>query len=264
MTEDDGKLADANSRLPTVLVTGATTGIGLEFARQYAEIGWRVIGTHRGKMPSSGLAALSTQFSAVTTKRMDVTDLHQITTLAEHLRGVPLDILITNAGITHDGDARAERQNLGSFDFALWEAIFATNVRGSLAVSQAFLPHLERGSGRKLVAITSSHGSLTDPPPTMEDVQGTFYCSSKAALNRQMQVLARILGPRGIAVLVINPGAVSTERHEEHVRDHGEIWPAHMFLTREESVGGMIEAIAQAGPPGDARFVDHDGQVHRW
>lgn len=257
-------MSEAEPEQPVVLITGAGAGIGLEFARQYAAKGWRIIASHRGKMPSAALVALSEAYDGVTMAQMDVTDIGQIGALAERLEDQSLDLLINNAGITHDGDPRAERQNLGTFDFALWDAIFDTNVRGSLAVSEAFLPHLQRGKFKKLVSISSSHGSLCEPPPTMVERQGTFYCASKAALNRQMQVIGHVLGPSGISVLVINPGAVATERHDEHVRAHGEIWPTHMFISLEQSVGGMIRVIDRAIPAGEAHFVDHDGTEHAW
>jgi NAD(P)-dependent dehydrogenase (short-subunit alcohol dehydrogenase family) len=109
---------------------------------------------------------------------MDVTNSAEVGRLAEALRD-PLDVLINNAGINRDDDPSSERQNLGGYDFALMEKIYATNLRGPLLVSQAFAPHLERGEGRVLVTLSSAHGSTTAPPPTLEELQGVFYCSSR-------------------------------------------------------------------------------------
>lgn len=250
--------------MQTVLVTGASTGLGFEFARQYAARGWRVIATHRGEAVPGKLAGLVGGYPAVQTAQMDVTRPNEVKAVAFALRGVALDVLINNAGITHDGDAAAERQNLGHYDFSLMEMIYATNVRGPLAVSQAFLPHLEQGRRKTLVAISSAHGSLTDPPPTLEELQGVFYCSSKAALNRAMVVLANVLAPRGIRTLLFNPGAVWTERYEHYVAEKGDAWPKEMFIMPEPSVAGMIATIESAGEAGRAQFFNYDGTEHPW
>ena len=144
------------------------------------------------------------------------------------------------------------------------ETIYATNVRGPVMVSQAFAGNLTRGTGKKLVAIGSAHGSLTDPPATLDELQGIFYCSGKAALNRAMQILGSVLAPGGITTLVLNPGAVWTERYEQYAAENGDAWPKDMFIMPETSVGGMIAAIDAAGEPGPAQFLNHDGSVHPW
>jgi NAD(P)-dependent dehydrogenase (short-subunit alcohol dehydrogenase family) len=249
---------------PGVLITGASTGIGFEFARQYAARGWRVIATHRGNGVPEALVRLSSDHSRVLPARMDVTQDHEIDKLAEMLRDVPLDVVINNAGITRDDDGDSRRQNFGSYDYSLMELIFATNVRGPLMISQAFASNLELGNHKTLVTISSAHGSLTNPPPTLDELQGVFYCASKAALNRQMQVLASVLAARDIKVLVFNPGAVWTERYELYVREHGDAWPKDMFIMPGVSVAGMISAIDGASETGSAQFLNHDGSVHPW
>jgi NAD(P)-dependent dehydrogenase (short-subunit alcohol dehydrogenase family) len=105
---------------------------------------------------------------------------------------------------------------------------------------------------------------MTGPPPTLEDIQGLFYCSSKAALNRAMQILGFVLAPRGIRTLVLNPGAVWTERYEQYVVENGDAWPKDMFIMPETSVAGMIAAIDGVGAPCPARFLNHDGSEHPW
>lgn len=250
--------------MPTVLITGASTGLGFEFARQYAARGWRVIATHRGSQTPGKLAELAGAYPAVEPAQMDVTRSEEAEELAQKLREVPLDLLINNAGITHDGDGASERQNLDGFDFGLMETIYATNVRGPLIVTQALVDHLDRGEGKTLVTLTSAHGSMTGPPPTLEELQGVFYCSSKAALNRAMQVLGRVLAGRGIKTLLFNPGAVWTERYEQYVAENGDAWPKDMFIMPEVSVAGMIAAIDAASEAGGAQFLNYDGSEHPW
>ncbi len=257
-------MSDAGGGAPSVLITGASTGIGLAFARAYGARGWHVIPTHRGVQVPDTLAELAQSNPAVRPAQMDVTSQEEVARLAGQMAGEPLDLLINNAGITHDGDARAERQNIGSYDFTLMERIFATNVMGPLRVTQGFAGNLELGSGKTIVTVSSQHGSLGDPPPTLPELQGTFYCASKAALNREMQVVAEVLEPKGIGLLLFNPGAVKTERHEEYVREHGEAWPEDMFITLEQSVCGMIAAIEKGAVPGQPQFLNHDGSKLSW
>ncbi|MDE2655265.1 MAG: SDR family NAD(P)-dependent oxidoreductase, partial [Gemmatimonadota bacterium] len=86
----------------TVLVTGSNRGIGLEFAKQYADRGWTVIATHRRDTTPDTLAALEEQYPQVRAEKLDVTDHASIDALAEKLDGMPIDVLINNAGITGD------------------------------------------------------------------------------------------------------------------------------------------------------------------
>jgi short-subunit dehydrogenase len=83
----------------TVLITGANQGIGLEFAKQYAARGWTVIATHRRPTTPEELAALAAKYPKVRIERMDVTDVTQIEALSAKLKGMPIDILLNNAGL---------------------------------------------------------------------------------------------------------------------------------------------------------------------
>jgi NAD(P)-dependent dehydrogenase (short-subunit alcohol dehydrogenase family) len=89
----------ANEAGQTVLITGANQGIGLELARQYAARGWRVIATHRRESTPASLARLAAQHPHLQPERMDVTDARQIEALGAKLAGVPIDILLHNAGL---------------------------------------------------------------------------------------------------------------------------------------------------------------------
>ena len=85
---------------PTVLITGASRGIGLELARQYAERGWQVIATARTPTEATALMAIAKQHANVTVEALDVTDYAQIDALAAKYKGRPIDVLLNNAGIS--------------------------------------------------------------------------------------------------------------------------------------------------------------------
>src|SRR5262245_3560686 len=83
----------------TVLITGANQGIGLEFAKEYAARGWTVIATHRRTTTPEELAQLAAKYPKVRIERMDVTDAAQIEALGAKLKSVPIDVLLSNAGL---------------------------------------------------------------------------------------------------------------------------------------------------------------------
>ena len=83
----------------TVLITGASRGIGLEFARRYAERNWRVIATCRDPQAAEALRALAASHANVVIEALDVLDHAGIDALAARLAGQPIDILLNNAGI---------------------------------------------------------------------------------------------------------------------------------------------------------------------
>lgn len=90
--------------VPTVLVTGANRGIGLELARQYTALGWRVIGTARKPGEAIELNALAAASGGkVVVEALDVLDLTAIDGLASKYAGQPVDILFNNAGVTGGG-----------------------------------------------------------------------------------------------------------------------------------------------------------------
>jgi len=252
------------ARSSTVLITGANSGLGLEFARQYAAAGWDVIATHRRSSVPATLAQLQTEFDNVRIETIDVTREADAAALAQRLRGVPIDVLINNAGVYNDrSQCVAEdcpgdwsTQNFGNLRFSLLDTILAVNVKGPLLVSEALLDNVTASEQKKIVAISSSNGSLTGPEYSPGLI---FYRASKAALNRAMQLVALDQRDAGITVLMLNPGPVLTER-QEYMREEFE----QVMLETSVSVGGMIEQIAAATLADSGRFIQYDGATVPW
>ena len=134
--------------MPTILITGAGRGLGLELARQYAQDGWRVIGTVRnGDLKKIGAEVF----------KVDVTNFAEVGELGAKLKGEPLDILFCNAGIIGK-----RGMALGSFDYADWEKILRVNLLGAAAVIEALADNVA-ASERKTIAVMSSRlGSISE------------------------------------------------------------------------------------------------------
>jgi NAD(P)-dependent dehydrogenase (short-subunit alcohol dehydrogenase family) len=218
--------------LPTILITGAGRGLGRELARQYAEDGWRVIGTVR--KPVADLPESLT---------LDVAKTADAKRLSSQLRGVAIDVLYCNAGII---GKRGNR--FGSFDYADWEEILRVNLLGAASVIEALVENVA-ASERKTVCVMSSRlGSIAQTSG-----ETLPYATSKAALNLLAKGLAATLAPRGITVVALSPGWVKTDMG-------GESAP----LTAEASVRGLRRVIESLRRGDSGKFLAHDGSAIAW
>lgn len=219
--------------MKSVLITGASRGIGREFARQYAAHGWRVYAACRKPEEGSGCLAL------------DITDESQIERLAADVES--LDLLIHNAGIFAAGE-----EGLEKIDDRKMTEVFRVNVIGPLLLTKYLLPKLNRGGC--VAALTSGAGLLREE---LREPGGAYsYGASKAALARALQSLAADLHPRGITVVGLNPGYVRTDM------TGGEHSPAP--LSAAESVAGMITVLDRIAHEQTGRFFDYDGREAPW
>jgi NAD(P)-dependent dehydrogenase (short-subunit alcohol dehydrogenase family) len=180
--------------MSTALITGAAGGIGGELARQLAERGTTVIAACRKS--SAALAQLRVRVE----EGIDLATDEGCQALAARLAGVPLDLVIHNAGVL-------SQESLGSLDVDAAARIrlqFEVNAMAPLRLTALLAPQL--ASGAKLVLITSRMGSIAD------NTSGGYYGyrMSKAALNAAGRSLAIDLAPRGVAVAMLHPGFVQT------------------------------------------------------
>jgi NAD(P)-dependent dehydrogenase (short-subunit alcohol dehydrogenase family) len=249
----------------TVLITGSNSGIGLEFAREYAAKGWTVIATHRHTVPPQTHSDLAAKYHNVRIERLDVTNVEQARALAAKLADVPIDVLINNAGVYNDrskckhGDEECPGdwsvESFGHLKYSLLDTIMAVNIKGPLIVSEAFYPNVKASKLKKIVAISSSNGTLTGekhPRPG-----AIFYRMSKAALNREMQIVAASTRKDGVTVLMLNPGPTLTE-HQEYLAGRSGM------LETSFTVGHMIATIGKATIADTGRFLRYDGATEPW
>ena len=239
----------------TVLITGANAGIGLEFAKEYAAKSWIVIATHHRSATPAELAALAAKYRNVRVEKMDVSRKDDIDALAAKLKNVAIDVVINNAGIYSGTPAS---QEFGQFDYSLFDTIMAVNVRGPLMVMEAFANNVKASHQKKFVAISSTVGSLTQPFP---GTAALFYRTSKAALNKEMQVIAQVLEPDGISVALIHPGQVRTERLISLVPEAS---TSKDYMDASESVSQMIFTIDKLTIADSGHFLRYDGKPLPW
>jgi NAD(P)-dependent dehydrogenase (short-subunit alcohol dehydrogenase family) len=240
--------------MPTILITGANRGIGLEFVKQYAADKWNVIACCRAPQKADALQILAKNKPAIRIEALEVTDSNSIVTLATTLKDSAIDILLNNAGIFSGGSQPAsavtgdKTQTFGTIDADAWAKVLRVNTIAPLMMAEAFVPHLKKGVERKIINITSRMGSLT------EMGSGSIaYRSSKAALNGAMRVAMHDLQKSGISIYNLHPGWVQTD-----------MGGSGAHLKPEQSVTAMHKTIAGLKPSQSGSYLNYDGQIIQW
>ena len=231
--------------MPTVVVTGANRGLGLEFARQYAAAGWQVIATCRAPDAATELQKLAAESGGrVRVLGMNVTDPKSVRSAAAALKGEAIDLLLNNAGV-----GGPPGQQLGNLDYDAWARVLDTNTLGPMRVVEALRENVARSKLKRIVTITSAMGSIED------NASGGRYAyrSSKAAVNMVMKSLSIDLAPRGITCVVVHPGWVRTDMGGPD----GKITPA-------ESVRALRSLIDAIKPEDSGKFFNYDGKPYPW
>src|SRR6478752_7729202 len=231
--------------MPSVLITGANRGLGLEFAKQCLADGWQVYAACRDPSSASDLRRLADASDhKLRIMALDVTDTTSVKAAATELDGQAIDLLLNNAGV---GGARG--QNIGNIDYEAWAKVLDANTMGPIRVSEAFVDHVARSERKLIVTLTSGMGSIAD------NTSGgsILYRSSKAAVNMVMRSLAIDLAPRGIICVVINPGWVPTD-----------MGGMNATLDPSESVSRMRRVVATLGPELSGKFFNHTGREYPW
>ena len=221
--------------MPSVVIVGASRGIGREFVRQYLADGWTVVATARTAEQAAELtAAGATAFTA------DVTDEASLTALAVAAPG-PHDLLILNAGIN------VREGPLAQVDAAKWAEVMAVNGLGPLLAARALGPTVRDGG--TIAALSSTLGSIG------ANTGGGLYSyrMSKAGLNAGLKNLSLELKPRGIAVAALHPGWVKTDMGGKGAE-----------VEVGDSVTGLRQVIAGLTPAKTGMFLDYRGNGLPW
>jgi NAD(P)-dependent dehydrogenase (short-subunit alcohol dehydrogenase family) len=213
------------------MIIGASRGIGLELARQYAADAWRVHATTRTLAQPGALGQLA---GDLVLHELDVRCAEHITALAAAVAHEGIDVLIHNAGVSGQGMSRQD--------------VMAINAIAPIQVTQALLEAIQRGRQKKIVLMTSQLGARYGSRRGLG-----IYGDSKAALNDALRQHAPAWGRAGLIAIVMHPGWVRTD-----------MGGASASLSVEKSVSGMRRVIARLTPAEHGRFWTWDGREHAW
>jgi NAD(P)-dependent dehydrogenase (short-subunit alcohol dehydrogenase family) len=218
--------------MPSILITGANRGLGLEFARQYSTEGWDVIATARQSSPE--LDAL-----AVRVEPLDLSDADAVAALPAKVEG-SLDLFISNAGTNHpmDGETAEDARD--------WAQMMFVNAIAPFMLGKALLGRMTDGG--KMIAISSGMGSIGD------NGGGWIpYRTSKAALNMAWNSLALEARRGGVTCVLLSPGWVKTRMGGRGAE-----------ITPEESVSAMRRLVDRLTIDDTGRFLRRNGSELPW
>jgi NAD(P)-dependent dehydrogenase (short-subunit alcohol dehydrogenase family) len=222
--------------MPTVLILGASRGIGHELVRQYRADDWRVIATARKQADCDDLAQLGAQ-----ALRLDVTNAESIAGLGWQLDDEKLDAAWLVAGVygpTHAGFPTEQE----------FDEVMHTNVLAAMRLLPVVAPLLT-GTRGKLAVISSRMGSIGERSSS----EGSLYRASKAALNSVLADTALGFGPQGVTCVSFHPGWVQTD-----------MGGAGAVLKVEDSVRALRSTLAGVDASRNGAFLNYDGTPIPW
>jgi NAD(P)-dependent dehydrogenase (short-subunit alcohol dehydrogenase family) len=226
-----------------VLIVGATRGIGLELAKQYATNGDEVIACARDTSAAEQLDALAASTSGIVVEQLDISDPASIENASKRIGDGPIDIVLIVAGAVG-----GQHQSLDDFDIEQWHRTLDTNTIGPALVARAFKPNLAASGNGNLMILTSQLAASTWPMGGM-----LIYSTTKAAVSKVGQILALDWKEEPITVTLMHPGWVQTDMGGPNAQ-----------ITAEESASGIREVIAGLSKEESGNFYKWNGEIHPW
>jgi NAD(P)-dependent dehydrogenase (short-subunit alcohol dehydrogenase family) len=245
-----GDPGNFSATAPTVFITGANRGIGLEFVGQLSKLGWNIIATARKPESATELLAIADSYKQLVVERLDVTDFARIDELSTKYAEQPIDVLLSNAGITPK--YKSAFKNVSGVDWDMTTKSLEVNAIAPLKLAQSFMTQVAASEQKKIVIISSKAGSF-ELGPKMAMMYS--YRGSKAALNMYMYTLSFETTKKGITLTLLSPGQVNT-------------MPGMKIpnaIETDESVSKMLKVIDGLTPEDNGKFLDfEDGAELAW
>lgn len=231
--------------MPTLLITGANRGIGLELCRQYAKAGWNIYATCRDPRKAKELNELAGNYkNNISVHALEVSNKEQMDALKKELKGKPVDILFNNAGVYASGASQFGKTNQKA-----WEEAVAVNIIAPMKMMEEFVENVSKSDRKIIASMSSKMGSMQD-----NSSGGSYaYRATKAALNAVMVSAAHDLHHLGITSLILHPGWVRTDMGGPQ----GE-------LSVEQSAEKLRKIIAECTLTDSGSFFDIDGSIIPW
>ncbi len=248
---EEEKIAKKVGEGAQILVTGANRGLGLEFTRQYAERGCKIIATARKPDQADDLNALAADNTNIVVEQLDVTDHERIVALGEQYKETPIDLLLNNAGI----GGGIQNQLFGRMNYDTFKQVMAVNVEGPMKMSEVFYKNVGASNLKKIVSVSSSQGSIGSVTSPML----YWYRSSKSALNMAMVNMAFQLQRKKIIVGLVTPGATATDFIPEQFRK-----AIKGIQTPAQATSDMMKNIDRFSMVNTGTFFDYTGEIVPW
>jgi NAD(P)-dependent dehydrogenase (short-subunit alcohol dehydrogenase family) len=232
--------------MPTLLITGANRGIGLELCKQYLSEGWDVHACCRKLKTAKELNKLADEDknNKLTLHELEVTDEKQMDALKKALKDKPVDILINNAGVHALGASQ-----FGKSDDKAWQEAVAVNLIAPMKMMEHFVENIAMSDKKIIASMSSKMGSMED-----NTSGGSYaYRATKAALNAVMVSASHDLRHLDITALILHPGWVRTDMGGSH----GEI-------SVEQSAGMLRKILDECEITDSGKFFDIDGTIIPW
>ena len=223
--------------MKNILITGANRGIGLELVKKLAKEN-QIFATTRSISSNDELHSLKN----TNIYQLDLLDDKSIKELINNLDGIPIDLIINNAGVFHD-------EQFNGLNHDLWLDEMKVNAISPISLTHRLKNNLINGGEKKVVFISSQMGSIDD------NYSGNyyFYRSSKAALNASAKSISIDWKDDGITILILHPGWVQTDMGGKTAK-----------ITVEESVSGMINIINKHSLKNTGTFLNYSGSKMEW
>ena len=227
-----------------VLITGANRGLGLGFVKKYLEKNANVLCTTRDISGSKELLECKERYpNNIEIFELDLLKENGAETLANQLNGMPIDILINNAGVG------SSNQHFEAVSSKPWLEVLKVNLIAPLIITQSLFENVKKSSARKIYFLSSQLGSIGD------NTSGGMYVyrSSKTGLNQVVKSLSVDLKPKGITVVSLHPGWVKTDMGGPNAP-----------VSIDKSIEGMIKVIERTDINDTGRFLNYDGTELPW
>ena len=227
-----------------VLITGANRGLGLGFVKKYLEKNANVLCTTRDISGSKELLKCKKRYpNNIEIFELDLLKENGAKTLANQLNGMPIDILINNAGVG------SSNQHFEAVSSKPWLEVLKVNLIAPLIITQSLFENVKKSSAKKIYFLSSQLGSIGD------NTSGGMYIyrSSKTGLNQVVKSLSVDLKPKGITVVSLHPGWVKTDMGGPNAP-----------VSIDKSIEGMIKVIERTDINDTGRFLNYDGTELPW